>query len=433
MKQIIHILGGGTFSHVRSHLALAAPAFGATARQLSEIFSRQIAEQGLQDRFEVKLTLTKMADSSSNLVTPEDVQSHLESLVAEPSTKIIVMNVAMADFHGQVGSIPSGAHAKRLESRGASPVSIDLTPAPKAIGLIRQTRKDIFAIGFKTTCGAEPTLQYTKGLRLLKENSLNLVLANDTLTRRNMIIAPEETRYADDQARDTVLETLVKMALSRCQNRFTRSTVIDGPAIPWDSPDIPANLRAVVDHCIARGAYKPFQGKTAGHFAVRKGPDQIITSLRKSNFNELDRVGMALVTAEGPDTVIAQGGRPSVGGQSQRIIFKEHPELDCIAHFHCPPRPEAASLIPTRDQWPYECGSHDCGSNTSAGLGKVDLGDGDFLKVVMLDNHGPNIVFSRSTPASKVIDFIERHFDLTAKTGGLLPSPFEAAMASVFH
>ena len=27
-------------------------------------------------------------------------------------------------------------------------------------------------------------------------------------------------------------------------------------------------------------------------------------------------------------------------GQSQRIIFKEHPELDCIVHFHCPVKEE---------------------------------------------------------------------------------------------
>jgi hypothetical protein len=38
----------------------------------------------------------------------------------------------------------------------------------------------------------------------------------------------------------------------------------------------------------------------------------------------------------------------------------------------------------------------------------------------MLDEHGPNIVFSRSTPALEVIAFIETHFDLSAKTGGLV-------------
>lgn len=36
----------------------------------------------------------------------------------------------------------------------------------------------------------------------------------------------------------------------------------------------------------------------------------------------------------------------------------------------------------------------------------------------MLDNHGPNIVFNRNVDPQEVINFIERNFDLTKKTGG---------------
>lgn len=39
----------------------------------------------------------------------------------------------------------------------------------------------------------------------------------------------------------------------------------------------------------------------------------------------------------------------------------------------------------------------------------------------MLDQHGPNVVFNSSTDPRKVIDFIERNFDLSAKTGGYIP------------
>ena len=123
----------------------------------------------------------------------------------------------------------------------------------------------------------------------------------------------------------------------------------------------------------------------------------------------------------GEDEVIAYGARPSVGGQSQRQIFSAHPETN-IAHFHCPLRSDAPLLnaIPVRAQWPNECGSHQCGANTSQGLHRVDLGEGDSLKVVFLDNQGPNIVFAKETPAEKVIAFIDANFDLGAKTGGLL-------------
>jgi len=38
----------------------------------------------------------------------------------------------------------------------------------------------------------------------------------------------------------------------------------------------------------------------------------------------------------------------------------------------------------------------------------------------MLEEHGPNICFSRNTDPDTIIDFIDSNFDLSAKTGGLV-------------
>jgi hypothetical protein len=35
--KMVHIMGGETFSHIRPHLALAAPAFGNTARAIYDL------------------------------------------------------------------------------------------------------------------------------------------------------------------------------------------------------------------------------------------------------------------------------------------------------------------------------------------------------------------------------------------------------------
>ncbi len=113
-------------------------------------------------------------------------------------------------------------------------------------------------------------------------------------------------------------------------------------------------------------------------------------------------------------TKLSFGAKPSVGGQSQRIIFNEHKDAECIVHFHCPVKENNVG-IPIREQRPYECGSHECGKNTSDGLKEFDG-----IKAVMLDEHGPNIVFNRNIPAEKVIQFIEHNFDLSQKTGGLV-------------
>lgn len=418
MKRII-LIGGGTVTPVRNHLALCAPAYGGTVRALHQLFTKELSINNLENQYIVESVFTKMADHTSKLITNDNVAEYLETLIKDKSVRVIVFNVALADFNGTVGDVKSGFHAERLKTKTGVQTMM-LTPTDKLIGRIRKERKDIFLVGFKTTTNATSDEQYKTALELLKNNSANLVLANDTVVRRNMIVAPEETRYCETNNRDDVLAFLTKMIVSRMQNTFTRSTVVDGKAIDWNSNLVPDSLRTVINHCIARGAYKPVLGKTAGHFAVKVNDTKVLTSIRKTNFNDLQKNGLVEIESSGENQVIARGFKPSVGGQSQRIIFKEHNELDCIVHFHCQVKNDLVDLIPTVNQWPNECGSHECGRNTSAGLREVDLGDGDKLSVVFLNDHGPNIVFNRNTPAYKINSFIDRNFDLSSKTGGLI-------------
>jgi len=413
MKKI-HIYGGGTFTYVRTHLALAMPAFGGTARRLAEIIQ-------IDERFKnmsVETHLTKMADSNSDIVTNDDVFEHVKLRRDDPETKIIIFNVGMCDYQGTIlpkddnEHVSSGKYAERLKSMDG-PQRMLLVPEQKIIKYIRNKRKDIFLIAFKTTSGAEEKQQYLAGLKLLKENSCNLVFANDVVTRMNMIITPEEATYHIGDNRDDVLKQLVDMIWHRSQLTFTRSTVVDGQPVLWDSPLVYPALRTVVNYCIDQNAYKPFNGATVGHFACKIGEREFLTSIRKSNFNELKTKGLVRVTTDGDDSVIAYGAKPSVGGQSQRIVFTEHPEYDCIVHFHCPKL--ETSLVPVISQREYECGSHQCGQNTSRGLTKFGN-----LSAIMLDNHGPNIVFNHNINPQEVIDFIVNNFDLQGKTGGLV-------------
>lgn len=406
----IHVVGGGTLVHVRTHLALSAPAYGATAREIAGICRRN----GLSTR----LTLTRMADPSSPYETNDDMAVLAGEIVAARETRIVFWNPAICDYQGQVGDVPSGRKAARLQTRAGEQV-MRLVPSEKIVSSIRAERKDIFLVAFKTTVGASEDEMYRAGLRLMKGSHINLVLVNDVVTRLNMVVCPEEARYHVTTERVEAIEGLVEMALLRSRCRFTRSEVVAGEGVAWDSPLVSPALRQVVDHCIQRGAYRPVQTSshgavTAGHFALR-GPDgRIITSRRWSNFNHLAETGMVMVEPVGEDRVIAYGGKPSVGGQSQRIIFTEHPELDHIVHFHCPVREDAPDAIPLRSQRAYECGSHECGRNTSQGLREIE----DGIWAVMLDNHGPNIVFRRDVDPVRVIDVIERNFNLDAKTGG---------------
>ncbi len=408
-KQIVHVIGGGTISHARAHLALCAPAYGGTARRLAKLCRTH------SNKMDVRLHLTKMADHTSDVETNEQLRDLVRDLVADPQTKMIFFNAAVADFIGTVGEVIPGVQAKRLRTsdEAGNPLSYNmkLVPAAKLIQEVRKERKDIFLVGFKATSGATPQEQYAQGLNMLKASSANLVLANDTMTDLNMVIVPEEATYHVTRDRDAALKGLVEMAYLRAGNRFTRSTVAPGKPVDWESEMIPQSVRSVVDHCIDRGAYKPFRGVTAGHFAVKLVEGKFLTSRRKTNFNEMEKVGLVRVETDGDDRVISYGSKPSVGGQSQRQVFAEHPEADAIVHFHCPLK--AGSEVPIVSQREYECGSHECGGNTSRGL--KDFGG---LKAVFLDNHGPNIVFNSDIEPQTVIDFIEKNFDLSQKTGG---------------
>jgi hypothetical protein len=411
-KKKTHIIGGGTISHVRSHLALCAPAFGETAKKLADLCDRQ-------GELEVKLHLTRMAGGNKTLETNEDVKKLIAQIVEAEDTKIIFMNAAMCDFEGTIDYTPGDKYAQRLKSREMNK-PIYLSPSDKVIHSIRKSRKDIFLVGFKTTTNLSEDEQYIAGLELLKGSSCNLVLANDVVTRKNMIITPEEARYCVTQDRDKALKELVEMAYLRSHLTFTRSTVVAGEPVPWSSPMVFSALRTVVDYCIEENAYKPFRGSTVGHFACKLSDNTFLTSIRKSNFNDLKKNGLVKITTDGPDTVIAYGSKPSVGGQSQRIVFSEHPEYDCIVHFHSPKL--LCSKVPTVSQREYECGSHQCGQNTSSGL--KQFGN---LSAVYLDQHGPNIVFHHSIDPKEVIDFIRTNFALSEKTGG--PVYVEKAIA----
>lgn len=408
MKKNVVIFGGGTVSHLRSHLALCAPAFGSTAILLERLCSDMMPD------LNTKLVLTRMAQSNSAIETNSDVATEVRKTIDNLDNKIVFFSCAMCDFDGVVGGKKGDKYGNRLKSREATGASITLKAADKVINSFRQgpgSRKDIFLVGFKTTCGATEDEQYIAGLELVKGASCNLVLANDTKTRLNMVITPEEARYHVTTDRDEALKGLVEMAYLRSHLTFTRSTVVAGESVAWHDPSVPYALRTVVDHCIHNKAYKPFKGSTVGHFAAKIGPTTFLTSKRKTNFNDLDKIGLVKIETDGPDTVIAYGSKPSVGGQSQRIVFAEHGDCDCIVHFHCPIKP--GSEVPVVSQREYECGSHQCGQNTSKGLKKFGN-----LYAVYLDQHGPNIVFNSSINPQEVIDFIEANFDLEQKTGG---------------
>jgi len=434
MKKI-YVLGGGTVFHVRPHLAISAPAYGKSAVSLTQKLQNKLSMSGNLDT-QVHLGLTKMAIGGisdrrdfqhTHLIgeTNEDVAQFLERIVSDPDTKMIFLSVALCDYKGYLlDGMPqeqklsashaymsrSGKSEPRLKTKEGNNYML-LSPADKLIGQIRAKRKDIFLVGFKTTAGAKEDEQYEAGLSLLKKNSCNLVLANDVQNGLNMIVCPELATYSITSDRDKVLNELIDMALSRSSNTFARTEIVGDASklIPWNSDHVPAVLREVVNAAVADGAYKAFNDVTVGHFGFKAGGKTLISSRRRQNFNRPECRDLVQVDF-GDNRQVAYGAKPSAGARSQYEVLSRFDDLNCIIHFHCPMKPH--SLIPVRSQKEFECGSHQCGINTATGMIRVN----EHLAAVMLDKHGPNIVFSDKADPQMVIDFIRSNFVLSAQS-----------------
>ncbi len=198
-KHKVVVLGGGTFNHVSCHLALAAPAFGGTAKKLHKMFE----EAGV---LEPILVLTKMADPASNLVTNADVAQYVEHILKDQSVKVVIMNAAICDFE------MDNPGEARLSSSQDYQVTLKGIQG-KILATIREKRPDIIVAGFKTTHGATEVGQVAKAFASMSASNLDLVLANDLGTLENILVT-NELRVYHDGSRQFMLEQLVSEATS---------------------------------------------------------------------------------------------------------------------------------------------------------------------------------------------------------------------------
>lgn len=136
--------------------------------------------------------------------------------------------------------------------------------------------------------------------------------------QNNGLVTPEESSYWYN-TRDEALDALVQMVLDRSHLHFTRSTVVDSETIPWNirqptdrferfplipNPIIPETFRVVFDWVRSQGAYKKGPtGSTVGHMGIKLGPNEFLTTKRKTDFNKMEEVGLVRVITDDPDNV----------------------------------------------------------------------------------------------------------------------------------
>lgn len=395
MKKTI-IIGGGTFQPLRNHLSLSAPAFGSTAKLIHSLYENS------------ELYLTKMADNTSSLITNEDVELLIDNLVQDENVGTIILNVAFCDYKClPIDNIESNFHGERLRTENGD-INLTLTPTNKIISKIRKQRPDIFLVGFKTTTNKTPDEQFLIGLKMMKSVKCNLVLANDTVTRNNIIITAEESIYGNSTNREEVIKELVDMTKSRSNGTYNSSVFIEKDSININNT--PKSFQIVIDYLINNGGFIENNGNgfTPGHFCWRESDKTFLSSQRKANHNLVFKEGMSRVEVNDDIFTVYGRRKASVGARSQWLILQENKDYDCIIHTHNPLKMN--SLIPVTPQKPYQCGSLECGLNTVNNMGNFNN-----IKAVYLDKHGANILFKSTSNPKDIIDFIVSNINLGIK------------------
>jgi phosphopantothenoylcysteine synthetase/decarboxylase len=191
------VFGGGTFTHLRNHLAISAPAFGTTAKKLH---NRLIGSE---------LFLTKMADTNSVLMTNMDVELFIDDVLKDKNVKTIILNIAFCDYEAlPIDNIENGSHADRLSTSNGN-INIELKPTKKVVKKIKKERPDIFLVSFKTTTNKTIGEQIEIGNKSKSDNLSNIVFCNDTVTRQNIIISDDGVVIFNN--RNEALETLCQI------------------------------------------------------------------------------------------------------------------------------------------------------------------------------------------------------------------------------
>lgn len=249
MLKKIYIISGGTFVDVSPHFSLAARAFGQVGENLCAAFALQdligfrviplftamAGEQwmglSMGDAIASRQVLLE-AGLARGIVTNDDLLTLVTYLKTLPDTKAIIMAAAVCDWvpNGMSDETGDGRwkhefgrNTKRLKTRrpDGTPnfISMDLVPSKKIVGTIRapgpECRGDIVVVGFKTTAGSTEEEQASVALRMLKENNLSLVVANDINTHVNLLITPEGRDLTETSTdRFSVLRELAKNVLA---------------------------------------------------------------------------------------------------------------------------------------------------------------------------------------------------------------------------
>lgn len=211
-------ISGGTMVHIRPHLSICAPAYGAVSNLIYNSFQSNNLKKPL--KFEYTNVYTKMADSSSKIETNDDLGDYLCEILEDMTVKCIILAAAVCDFdpsfliHDNGVDCRIGKDQPRLSSD--STYQVGLTPSYKIISLISMRRPDIILVSFKTTSNESIDILKNKSLKSMTDNDSDLVVGNDIANKYNIITSSDDV--VEYSTRLDMIDSLVNTIINKMEN-----------------------------------------------------------------------------------------------------------------------------------------------------------------------------------------------------------------------
>jgi ADP-ribose pyrophosphatase YjhB (NUDIX family)/GNAT superfamily N-acetyltransferase len=303
-----------------------------------------------------------------------DLERQLDAAIAEPPD-LVFMAAAVSDYTPVASAGKLSSDAERLV--------VEMRRNPKLLaGLRKRCGVETFLVGFKLLSGVERAELRRVGLEQVKRCRLNLCLANDLAELSGaehpaLMLTAEggAIPIAGDKA--AVAARLVDFALARRAVSWSRS--IEDRSIAGDD-DAADRAAALLRFAQAAHLLVDSDGN-----ASARSPRGLAITPRQVDKSTTEELVFAEVDPAARVVRYRGAGKPSIDTAVHAWLYREHPELAAICHFH-----DALAIGAVETRFPWPCGTVEEAIEIHAGLGRAAAAGqwrgGDVL--IRLVDHG---------------------------------------------
>lgn len=258
IRDQIYVIGGGTVSYIRDHLAIANVSFGAMAYDISSSL-REMEIKGELHEYSTKMAgdffdavelkmesswrrtvVFEEGDPRSdedylpNLDTNEDVVRLVNEIIEKQRSRVLFLMTEPCAFKGfalgdertvikfvdgtrvfERPNTPSGPEEPALPPKENHEIRLEACDPLEGL----KDKGELFVVGYCITEGVTEISQYHAGRIYLTKTKFDMVFVEDRKTGIHMIVSQEEKDYPYGvySNRDEAIDILIKTSIARSE------------------------------------------------------------------------------------------------------------------------------------------------------------------------------------------------------------------------